>query len=143
MKIAEILIDSYFKDEDLPVVDPVITIGGKTFAYPANFVCINGMPKSFKTTFAFFFLQSALEQKEIFTIKVNLPIDEKIILIDTEQSLYDFTRQIKNLKFALNVKKMPKNFSAYLFRKYDPDTVIKSIHELIQREKPKIIIIDN
>jgi hypothetical protein len=82
MKIAEILIDSYFKDEDLPIVDPVITIGGKTFAYPANFVCINGMPKSFKTTFAFFFLQSALEQKEIFTIKVNLPIDEKIILID-------------------------------------------------------------
>ena len=143
MEIKDIIKESLFLDQDLPVIDPIIQIQNKTIAYPQNFICINGMPKSFKTTFAFFFIQSAIQQKEVFSIKVNLAIDEKIILIDTEQSLYDFTRQIKNLKSALEVKKMPENFSAYLFRKYEPQQIIKSIYELIQKEKPKIIIIDN
>lgn len=143
MNLNEILNDAFFKDEDLPEQIPTITIQGKIIAYPQNFICINGLPKSYKTTFAFFFIQSFITGQEIFDIKVNKEPNDKICLIDTEQSLYDFTRQSKNLKRALKVQKLPKDFSAFLFRKYEPDTIIKSVTHIVETIKPKILIIDN
>jgi hypothetical protein len=143
MRLNEIITEAYFKDEDLPEQIPTILINGKICAYPSNFICINGLPKSYKTTFAWFFIQSFITGNEVFKIKVNKEPNDKICLIDTEQSIYDFTRQSKNFKRALKVSKMPYNFSAFLFRKYEPDTIIKAITEIVATDKPKIIIIDN
>lgn len=143
MEIQNIIQESFYKDLELPDQDPVITIQNKVIAYPSNFICINGLPKSYKTTFAGFFIQSALLKKNIFDIQVNLPTDKKIILIDTEQSIYDFSRQVKNLKRNIKTNKLPTNFEAYLFRKYEPETIIKAITEIIILQRPAILIIDN
>lgn len=143
MNLNEIIAEAYFKDEDLPEQIPTILINSKIVAYPSNFINICGLPKSFKTTFAWFFIQSFITNKEIFKIKVNKEPNDKIVLIDTEQSIYDFTRQSRNFKRALNITKIPLNFSAFLFRKYEPDVIIKAITDIIYNDKPKIIIIDN
>jgi hypothetical protein len=143
MKLNEVIAEAYFKDEDLPEQTPTILINNKIVAYPQNFICINGLPKSYKTTFAWFFIQSFITGNEVFNIKVNREPNESICLIDTEQSVYDFTRQSKNFKRNLKVNKLPANFSAFLFRKYEPETIIKAITDIVVNDKPKIIIIDN
>jgi len=142
-EISEILKQTIYVDTELEQPAPVITIQGKTIATPGNVVTINGLPKSRKTTYQSFFIASALSGSVIFDIKVNLQADEKIILIDTEQSIYDFSRQIRTLKKIIKSQNLPGNFSAYLFRQFEPDIILNSIYELVKTERPKILFIDN
>lgn len=141
--INEIISTSLFLDEEINQPPPILTIDNKTIATEGNFITISGQPKSRKTTFAFFMIASGLLQKPIFNIELNLLADEKIILIDTEQSIFDFARQIKILKFTLKCKKLPINFSAYLFRQYEPEQIIEAITVIMERDRPKILILDN
>ena len=141
--INEILKDAHFIDADLPTPPPVVSIQGKTIATAGNFITINGLPKSRKTTFATFAIAAAILQRPLFDISVNLEKDEKIIIVDTEQGIYDFTRQIKLLKNILKTKTLPDQLSAYLFRKYEPDQILNSVYVLIKEQRPKILIIDN
>ena len=141
--INEIIEHSLFLDEEITQPPPILTIDNKTIATEGNFITISGQPKSRKTTFAFFMIASGLLQKSIFNIQLNLNTDEKIILIDTEQSIFDFARQIKILKFTLKCKKLPLNFSAYLFRQYEPEQIIEAITLIMERDRPKVLILDN
>jgi len=143
ISIPEVLADALFKDEDLESPPPIIKIGGKIIATEGNFITINGLPKSFKTTWSFYFIAAALLRKELFDISVILKADEKIILIDTEQSIHDFSKQIKTLKYTLKTKKLPEQFKAFLFRKYEPDVILNSIYTLVKEQRPKLLFIDN
>jgi hypothetical protein len=142
-KIKEIIVKSIFIDSDLQQPPPVLTIQGKTILTSSNFITISGLPKSRKTTFMQFFIAAALNNKSYFGIKADLSKDDKIVLIDTEQSIFDFHKQNKFLKKALGKNTLPKNFSAYLFREFEPDIIIESIETIIQEQQPKIIFIDN
>jgi len=141
--IEEVIKDAYFKDEEIEQPAPIITIDKKVIGNLGNFICISGLPKSRKTTFASYMIASAIKREPVFNMYVNLNIDEKILLIDTEQSIYDFSKQIKFLKYTLKVKKLPQQFKAYLFRKYEPDTILNAIYTLVKEQRPKIIFIDN
>jgi hypothetical protein len=90
-----------------------------------------------------YFIASALTGKDYFGIKTLLLKGEKIVLVDTEQSLYDFYRQSKFLKKLIGKNQLPKNFSAYLFREFDPAIILNSIYMIAETQKPKIIFIDN
>ena len=68
---------------------------------------------------------------------------DKIIVFDTEQSIYDFSRQVKHLKYLIKAEKIPVNLEAYLFRQYDPEVILNSIYLIMLEKKPKIIFIDN
>jgi len=142
-KINEVLSEALYFDQELPTPPPVIQIGGKICATAGNFICISGLPKSRKTTFSTLMIASAFLKKPVFDMVVNLDPADKIILIDTEQGVYDFSKQIKLLKHTIGSKKLPDNFSAYLFRKYDPDVILNSIYTLVNEQKPKILFIDN
>lgn len=142
-KYIDILSEAKFIDNDIKQPEPIITINGKTIATEGNFITINGLPKSRKTTFSFFFLASALRKKNVFGIDVKLNDNEKALFIDTEQSVYDFSRQIKTLKFLIKCKKLPSNFDAYLFRKYEPGDILETTYELIKEQRPKIVFLDN
>ena len=143
MQINEVLNDALYLDIDYPQQLPIIQIQGKTVATEQNFINLVGLPKSYKTTFMFKFIESALSGKEIFDIKVNVKTTDKIIVVDTEQGKIEYYRQIKNLKKSLRVNKLPDNFKSYLFRKYEPDIILKSIFELVETQRPKILFIDN
>ena len=139
----DILVDTLYKDEEIQAPNPVILIKGHTIGVPQNFITINGLPKSRKTTFAMFFIASGLTGRPFFDINVKIQADEKIILFDTEQSIFDFSRQIQILKKAINSQKLPDNFSAYLFRKYEPKDILNSMYLVIKEQRPKLIILDN
>lgn len=143
MEITNIIQDAHFVDIDRVQPEPVITIGGRTIATQGNFITISGLPKSFKTSWVFYMVASGLLNKSIFNMSVKLDPTDEIILIDTEQSVFDFSRQVKILKYTLKSKNLPANFNAYLFRKYEPEQIIKSILELMTNKKPKLVILDN
>lgn len=142
-KIAEIIKKTKFKDIELPHVEPLITINGKTCLTEGNFITISGLPKSRKTTFMQLFIGSALTLKDQIGIYCQLHQDEKIVLFDTEQSIYDFARQTKYLKNLIEAEKLPKNFSAFLLREYEPELQMQTIMRICETEKPKILFIDN
>jgi len=142
-EIKQIIAAAHFKDEDIIQPPPLITIGGKTIATEGNFITISGLPKSRKTTFAFLMAAAAITGQNLFDIQVNTSQEENILLIDTEQSIFDFSKQIGLLKHFIGTKKLPKNFNAYLFRKYDVKEILQSLYTLMQEQKPKIVILDN
>lgn len=141
--IEKVIEKTFYKDEELIQPDPVITISNKVILTASNYITISGLPKSRKTTFMQFFIASALTGTEYLGIKTNLLKNEKVVLIDTEQSIWDFYRQNKILKKLIGKNKLPKNFSAYLFREFDPDIILNSIYMIAETQKPKIIFIDN
>jgi hypothetical protein len=143
MEINQILADTLYQDIEREEPKPVITIKDKIIATLQNFICITGLPKSYKTTFAFHFIASGLINKPIFDITVKLAKDEKICLIDTETGVHEFSKQIKTLKRTLKQNNLPANFTAYLFRKYEPEVIIYAIEQIIIKDKPKILFIDN
>jgi hypothetical protein len=143
MIINEVLIDTLYKDIEYPIKPPIITIQGKTIATEQNFICLTGLPKTFKTSIMFKFIESALMQKNVLDIEVNIKQSDKIICIDTEQGTTEYYRQIKKLKKNLRVNNLPQNFQSYLFRKYEPDVIIQSIYEIVKTQQPKILLIDN
>ena len=140
--INEIIEKSRYIDIDIEQPLPILKIKGKICATEGNFITISGLPKSRKTTFAFFMIASGLLKQPIFDIELNIG-NEKIILIDTEQSIYDFAKQIKILKYTLRQKNLPSNFEAYLFRQYEPSQIIEAIEIIMQKDKPKVLVLDN
>jgi archaellum biogenesis ATPase FlaH len=143
MEITNIIQDAHFVDIDRIQPEPIITIGGRTVATQGNFITISGLPKSFKTSWVFYMIASGLLKKSIFDMQVKIEPTDEIILIDTEQSVFDFARQVKILKYSLKSKNLPSNFNAYLFRKYEPEQIIQSINTLMAVRKPKLVILDN
>lgn len=142
-KINKVIKESIFIDTDIEQPAPIITIQDKVIATSSNFITISGLPKSRKTSFMQFFIAAALNNKSYFGIKADVGIDENIVLIDTEQSIYDFHKQNKFLKKAIGSNKLPKNFSAYLFREFEPDIILESIYKIVEEQRPKIVFIDN
>lgn len=140
---TKIIDESKFLDLPLVETPPVITINDRIICHLNSFVTLNGLPKSRKTTFMQFFIASALTGSNMFGIKVNILPTDNVLLIDTEQSLFDFTRQIKALKYLIKSNKLPTNFEAYLFRQFDPDIILNSMYILIKEKQPKIIFLDN
>ena len=145
MKIDYPLIinETKFIDKFIEQPLPTITIGGKIVGVLNSFISICGLPKSRKTTFMNYFIASSLSGLEFMSIKVNCEPFDKIIIFDTEQSIYDFSRQIKHLKYLLKTEHLPVNLEAYLFRQYEPEIILNSIYLIMQEKKPKIIFIDN
>ena len=138
-----IIKETLFVDQFIEQPTPTIIIGGKIVGVLNSFISICGLPKSRKTTFMNYFIASALSGFEFMTIKVNCDPFDKIIIFDTEQSIYDFSRQLKHLKHLIKADKIPVNLEAYLFRAYDPEVILNSIYLIMQEKKPKIIFIDN
>ena len=141
--IEQVISTSLFIDGDIKQPQPLITIDGKTILTENNFITISGLPKSRKTTFMQFFIASALTGKDHIKIATNVPKGSKIILIDTEQSIYDFAKQNKFLKKTIEKNKLPDQIKAYLFRQYEPEVILQAIEKIAEVEKPKIIFIDN
>ena len=143
MDIQPIISAALFKDSKLIEQVPIITIDNKVVATYENAICISGLPKSRKTTFISYFIAAAILKKPIFNISVNIQTNDKIVLIDTEQSIYDFTKQISFLKYNLKAKNVPDQLKAYLFRKYEPNVILECISEIMKEHRPKILILDN
>lgn len=141
MNIHDIINEARFYDTEIIQPPPVITIQGKTLATSGNFISINGLPKNYKSTVMGFFIYSALSGKPCFNIEVNTK-GGPVALIDTEQGLWDFSRQMKRLKHLLRAP-LPSRFMPFTFRKHDPAIILEAIEQILIHDKPEILFIDN
>lgn len=142
-KTLQILKLARYKDVKVAAPIELIKIRDRVVLTEGNFITISGLPKSRKTSFLNLFLASAFSKDITSNIQVKVREDENIVMLDTEQSEYDFHRQITFLKHQLGKKKMPKNFHAFLFRPNDPDEILNALIEVITSLNPRLLIIDN
>lgn len=142
-KIEDIIKDSIYIDTEIPQPTALITIQDKIILNENSFITLSGLPKSRKTTIQQFIIASCITGKSFYGIQANLQPEDKFILIDTEQSNFDFYRQNKFLKKLIKSNKTPPNFSAYLFREFDPEVTLQAIYQIAETQRPRILFIDN
>lgn len=120
-----------------------IQIDGKIWSTYKNFSILTGKPKSRKSTFGIGILMGHQTGEEIFNMKVNTA--GKCVLIDTEQTHFDFYNSLQRIKGYANIKDLdPAKYEAYLFRMLDTEEILDNI-ELILLTDPdiKILILDS
>lgn len=106
----------------------ILTIGGKKIGSLQNLVTITGKQKNGKSRYVAAVIASGLAGKDIFEISLRLPANRsRIALFDTEQSEYDFYKQIRTIKELSGLTELPANFDAFNTREDDPYTTLQML----------------
>jgi hypothetical protein len=111
-----------------------------------NFVAVTGLPKARKSTVVAAMVASYITGKPVYTFSLKIFKDKNhIAVFDTEQSPYDFNRQINTIEKLTGYSKADifTFVDAYMMREDDPDVILKLINEYLkQNENVGILIID-
>jgi hypothetical protein len=112
----------------------VITIQEQTILTLGSLLVITGKPKARKSTFLHSFLGSAIKKHSIWGIKAQLPeARQKVILIDTEQSLYDLHIAIKRMAFTFGIDLHSTQFVVYTARALDVSAIMLLIETILTK----------
>lgn len=113
------------------------------FGTLGNFSAVIGKAKSGKTYFLNFILSSAIRGENWDRVKVDLPTNQKrVILFDTEQSLYDVSRVVYRITTLAKVD-APANFEPYCLRSLSTEDRLMLIEKTIySRNDLGIVVID-
>ena len=144
-QIEKILQDSQYDPNKIPKIEQVIlTMQNQNIGSLQNFITLTGMPKSGKSRFISAIVSSGLTGAEIFTLKLRLTDDHfKILHMDTEQSEYDYYKQISQIKTMCKLDKLPDYFQSWNMREHDPKTLILAIDHLVKNtQNIGIVILD-
>lgn len=136
--IKEFQIDNYLVDLEKPVTQEIIyTIQDKIILTYGSLMVLTGKPKARKTTFLHAFIGAALVDYSIWSIKANLKDNKNmVILIDTEQSMYDLHQSLHRLQNSINLKLSTlQNFKTYSARSLSVDEIIKLINKICELHK--------
>jgi len=123
-------IDNYLVDLDKPVIQEVIfKIQDKIVLTYGSLMILTGKPKARKTTFLHAFIGSAITYENIWSITTSLKPDKNlVILLDTEQSMYDLHQSLSRLENTINKKLSSiSNFKAYSARSLNVDQIVSLI----------------
>lgn len=96
----------------------ILTIQGNIILTAGSLLVVTGKPKARKSTFLHSFLGVAIKNSQIWGIASTLPANkQKVILVDTEQSIYDLHTSIKRLAFNFSIDLLDtKKFQVYSTR---------------------------
>lgn len=112
----------------------LLKIEGQNVGSLQNFITITGMQKSGKSKYIAGIIAAALSKHEVFGIECRLPAGKKrVALFDTEQSDYDFFKEMQLIKKLIGVDIMPTNFDAFNMREDDPGDQINAITRYIEK----------
>ena len=128
-------IDNYLVDLDKPVTQEVIfKIQDKIILTYGSLMILTGKPKARKTTFLHAFIASAVTYDNIWSITTNLkPEKNLVVLLDTEQSMYDLHQSLGRLENTINKKLSSlSNFKAYSARSLNVDEIISLITRICE-----------
>jgi len=123
-------IDNYLVDLNKPVIQEVIfKIQDKIILTYGSLMILTGKPKARKTTFLHAFIGSAITYENIWSITTSLkPEKNLVILLDTEQSMYDLHQSLSRLENTINKKLSSlSNFKAYSARSLNVDQIVSLI----------------
>jgi hypothetical protein len=122
--------DHYLVDLDKPVTQEIIfKIENKIVLTYGSLMILTGKPKARKTTFLHAFIASAILNDCTWSIHSSLKSDKNlIVLLDTEQSMYDLHQSLNRLQNTINCKLSTcTNFKAYSARSLDVSQIIELI----------------
>lgn len=138
--IKQVLKDAYFKEENVKEVKTLIRVRESIVASEGSIITIGGLPKARKSTFMFALVAAILSGQEHFRFTAE---EGSIVLADTEQTAYDFSRHLGSLKKMLDRKRIPKQLYSFLFRQYDIPTTKAAIEAAVIKALPKYLILDS
>jgi hypothetical protein len=127
---TQINIDQYLINIDKPVTQEVIfKIEDKIILTYGSLMILTGKPKARKTTFLHAFIGAAISFNNIWSITASLkPNKNLVVLLDTEQSIYDLHQSLNRLQNTIGNKLSTiTNFKAYSARSLNVDDIIQLI----------------
>jgi hypothetical protein len=111
-----------------------------------NFVSITGLPKARKSTIIGAMIASFLIAKPVYTFCLKIHKDKtKIAIFDTEQSEYDFKRNVTAIESitGYTTKEVFLFLDAFLLREDDSNNILMIINEYLKNNNDTgIVIID-
>ena len=136
LDIPEVInINNYLVDLDKPVTQDVIfKIQDKIILTYGSLMILTGKPKARKTTFLHAFIGSAITSTNIWSISTTLKEDKNlVVLLDTEQSMYDLHVSLGRLENTINTKLSGLiNFRTYSARSLNVDQIISLITSICE-----------
>lgn len=129
-------IDNFLVNLDIPVSQEVIfTIENKIVLTYGSLMILTGKPKARKTTFLHAFIGSAITNDSIWSINSTLKADKNlIVLLDTEQSMYDLHQSLNRLQNTISRKLSTQtNFKAYSARSLDVSQIIELVKTICEQ----------
>lgn len=138
--IKQIIRNAHFIESEVQELRPLIHIQESVIASEGGIVSIGGLPKSRKSTFMFGLIAAILTGTEVYGFTAE---PGNILLIDTEQTGYDFKKHLQGLKALIGKDKIPKHLQSLLFRQYDLSEVLEAIPVAVAHMKPKYLILDS
>ena len=143
--IDELLQKRQYNPDYIPSKENIVfNIQSKHVASLQNFLTISGLPKTGKSSFVAAAIASAFVPHDIFTMKLNLPVDrKKLCYFDTESSDYDFYRQMNKIKGFAELATLPDNFNAFQVREDASSSIRKMIERYLELNPDcSVIIVD-
>jgi AAA domain len=138
-------LSSFRVNLDVEITQEVIfTIQDKVILTKGSLLVLTGKPKARKSTFLQAFLGSAIKKQRIWGIESHIEDDGELILVDTEQSLYDLQQSLKRLENAINIPlaNHPR-FVVYSARSCDVGDIIRMLDSILETHpKCKVLAID-
>lgn len=143
--IDELLALRQYKPDYKPNKDNIVLrIGGKITGATQNYIIFSGLPKAGKSSFLNSCIASALVPYDIFSMKINLPLDrQKICLFDTESSDYDFYNRIDSIKQFASLDTLPDCFNSYQVREDGTGTIRKMVERYLELNRDcSVLVLD-
>jgi archaellum biogenesis ATPase FlaH len=138
--LREVLKRAVYKESEVQKLKTLVSIQDSTIATEGAIVTIGGLPKARKSTFMVGLLSAIFSGENVFGFEAE---KGKVIICDTEQTPYDFTRQMDLLKKLSKKKTIPKDLISFLFRQDSIETIKESLILAIEKIKPTYLIIDS
>lgn len=138
--LRAVLSRALYKESEVKKLKTLISIEDSTIATEGSIITIGGLPKARKSTFMVGLLSAIFGGAETFGFSAERG---KVIICDTEQTPYDFTRQMDLLKKLTGKKTIPRDLISFLFRQDSIEIVKESIVLAIEKSKPAYLIIDS
>ncbi len=129
---------AHIVDFTAPVIQQIIlTIQGHTILTAGSLLVLTGKPKARKSTFLHTFLGVAAKTTTLWGITAQLPTTQKkVILIDTEQSLYDLHSSVKRMAFNFDIDLTDTSlFQVYSSRTLALFNLIQLIEAILENNK--------
>jgi hypothetical protein len=126
----------------LPNEKIIVSIQGKKCLSTKNVLVISGKPKSRKSVVAHSIIGAAICGKSVLGIEANLGLNDKVVLIDTEQSKHDLQNSLHRMTGLINLDTLPENFMCYSVRQLNPFKVKQAISEIVCNQNVRLLVID-
>jgi hypothetical protein len=142
--LPEKLAKRKYNPDFIPPKDQVVfTISELPIGVIQNFIILTGVAKAGKSTFLAAAISSAFMPGDMFGMKFRFPEGRrKIAYFDTEQSEYDFFRQVNKIKNFAGINGLPEWADFYSVREDNPSEIRALIQTYLENnpECPVIII---